>query len=394
MDAALATWLVSADARPVLDEASSFSDPSDLRAGELLRRHCEPDQAAAALNQVALRRRAVAKFGPDAAGLFFTADGLEQATRAGAAAWRAERFAAAGVNEVVDVACGLGADARAFADAGLRVTGIEADPVTAVFAQANLGERGRVVCGRAEDIVAGLLAPGVGVFVDPARRTARGRSWQVRDLSPSWEFCLGLLEGRMGCVKAAPGLDRTLIPTNLQACWVSDHGDLVELSLWNGVDDGGHVAVLLPSGKRMEVGPDAAAPVGDVGAYLLEPDPALIRSGAVDTLAARLGAWRLAPGIAYLSANVIAATSETAPTDFARVFEVSDVLAYNEKTLRAWIRRDQIGILEIKARGVDVDPATLRRRLKPSGPNAATLILTPTPQGVRAVVARRRDPDF
>ena len=53
------------------------------------------------------------------------------------------------------------------------------------------------------------------------------------------------------------------------------------------------------------------------------------------------------------------------------------------------VREAGVGTLEIKVRGLDVDPAVLRRRLKPSGPNSATVILTPTPEGARAVVARR-----
>ncbi|MEZ5089378.1 MAG: hypothetical protein R2719_06410 [Micropruina sp.] len=66
-----------------------------------------------------------------------------------------------------------------------------------------------------------------------------------------------------------------------------------------------------------------------------------------------------------------------------------DVLDAGEKALRSWIRRERIGTLEIKKRGVDVDPAALRRRLKPSGTGSATLMLTPTPDGARALVVRR-----
>ena len=51
------------------------------------RRRCArgvpPTLAAAALTQAELRRRAVGKFGPEAAGMFLTRPGLEQATRAG-----------------------------------------------------------------------------------------------------------------------------------------------------------------------------------------------------------------------------------------------------------------------------------------------------------------------
>ena len=380
MDVASAQWLVSERAEPALAAAASFADPTSLAAAQALRRLCDPGQAAAALTQVALRRRARAKFGERAAGMFFTPDGLQQATRAPVALWRAARFAEAGVRAVVDVGCGIGADALAFADAGLAVTGIEADAVTAVFAQANLGARGRVVCARAEDVAEGLLADGVGVFVDPARRDARGRSWRIEDLSPSWAFATGLLRGRFGCVKAGPGLDLAHVGGE-EAIWVSESGDLVELSLWT--DGVVRAAVLLPDGVRLDVDPSADTRIGPVAAWLYEPDPAVVRSGGVDTLAVRLGARRLAAGIAYLTA---AGLKET---PFATAFEVLDTLPYDERALRAWVRAGDVGALEIKTRGLGVDPAVLRRRLKPTGRAGATLVLTPTPHGARALVVRR-----
>ena len=71
--------------------------------------------------QALLRRRARTKFGPRADSLFFTTAGLEQASRCPAAAWRAHRLAEAGVRRVADLGCGIGADALAFAAAGLDV---------------------------------------------------------------------------------------------------------------------------------------------------------------------------------------------------------------------------------------------------------------------------------
>ena len=52
---------------------------------------------------------------------------------ASAARWRAQRFAEAGVQEVWDLGCGIGADAMAFADAGLYVVAVELDPETAAL---------------------------------------------------------------------------------------------------------------------------------------------------------------------------------------------------------------------------------------------------------------------
>ncbi|MCA0307332.1 MAG: class I SAM-dependent methyltransferase [Actinobacteria bacterium] len=384
MDAELARWLVSPQAEAALAEASSQPDPGSLAAATALRRHWPPDQAAAVLTQAVLRRRAVAKFGDRAAGLFLTPDGLEQATRADVARWRADRFRAAGARTVVDLGCGVGADALALLDAGLEVVAVEADPATAVLAQANLGDGATVRCADAVDVADELLGGGAAVFADPARRTAAGRTWRVADFSPPWEFVTGLLAGRTGCVKAAPGLPSGFIPDGVATTWVSHRGDLVEASLWSGAGEpGGRTAVLLPSGEQLDAGERRDTAVGPVGRYLHEPDPAVIRAGALATLAGLLDARCPQPGIAYLFSDGVAATP------FATTFEVLEEHPFDEAGLRRWVREHGIGVLEIKVRGLDVDPAVLRRRLRPKGRAAATLVLTPTPSGSRALVVRR-----
>lgn len=384
MDAATARWLIGAEAADELGRAAAEPDPASLGAAERLRRRLLPERAAAVASQVALRRKARTKFGERADRLFFTPDGLEQATRPAVAAWRAERLRSTGAARVVDLGCGIGADALACLDAGLEVDAIEADEVTAVLAGANLGVQ--VTIG---DAVALLPPPdpATAVFCDPARRSASGRSWRVEDLSPPWSFVDTLLAERIACVKLGPGLPHALIPDGVLATWVSDHGDLVELSLWSRETDPGRCAVLLPGGvlsdTRSIAEPPAALVRPEPGAVLYEPDPAVIRAGLVDCLAERLDAARLRHQLAYLLG------AQPRPTPFATAFEVLEVLDSGERTLRAWVRREGIGMLEIKKRGVDVDPAVLRRRLKPAGKTAATLVLTPTLDGLRALVVRR-----
>ncbi|MGV8909422.1 MAG: THUMP-like domain-containing protein [Propionicimonas sp.] len=384
MDADLARWLVSAAAVDALAEAATYPDPGSMSAATALRRYWSPGQAAAVLTQAELRRRAVAKFGEAAARLFFTRDALEQATRSDVARWRADRFVAAGASAVVDVGCGIGADSRAFAAAGLAVVAVEFDPGTAVLAAANLGDAGRVVCGDAIELADGLLAEGAAVFADPARRTAAGRSWRVADLTPSWGFVTGLLRGRVGCIKAAPGLPSSAIPDGVATTWVSHRGDLVEASLWSGPwPAGSRTAVLLPSGQLLDAGERRDPIVGPIGRYLYEPDPAVIRAGALSTLAERLDARSPQAGIAYLSADLLR------ETPFATAFEVLAELPFAERGLRRWVQEQGVGALEIKVRGIDVDPAVLRKRLKPAGKGSATLVLTPTASGARALVVRR-----
>ena len=99
-------WLLTAEGRRLLERAAEV-DPGS-RSGSLsghaaLRRTASAEHVAAALTQVELRRRAVAKFGDDAARMFFTPEGLEQATRAPVATHRAARARAASAASVVDL---------------------------------------------------------------------------------------------------------------------------------------------------------------------------------------------------------------------------------------------------------------------------------------------------
>ena len=65
------------------------------------------------------------------------------------------------------------------------------------------------------------------------------------------------------------------------------------------------------------------------------------------------------------------------------------MLPYDLKVVKAYLRARGIGRLEIKKRGVEVDPAALRRRLDLAGDQEATLVLSRTPRGAVALVARR-----
>ena len=383
MDVDLAAWLTSGAASEVLEIASAEPDPTSLAAAERLRRHCPPDRAAAALGLVALRRRAVPKLGERASTLFLTKDGLEQATRPAVAARRAARLASAGARQVVDLCTGVGLDALAFADAGLAVHGVESDPATALLAAANLGPGHRVDVGRAEDADLGGLASGDAVFCDPARRTSHGRSWRVEDLNPSWAFVEHLLglSGVEVCVKLGPGLPTRLVPDAAEAEWVSDRGDVVEVALWAGPGSrpGRRAAVVDGAELVSEASGDVDA--GPLGDWLHEPDGAVIRAGLTGQVARSLDAHRVHDQVAYLTGP------RPAQSPFVTSFEVLETLPL--KALRGWVRDRRIGVLEIKKRGLDIDPAVLRKQLRPAGPHSATAVLTPTDAGATAIIVRR-----
>jgi hypothetical protein len=368
-----------------LAAAMSEEDPESLAAAARMRARYGPELAAAALTQATLRRQAKAKFGETAAQMFFTRAGLEQATRPEVADYHASRFLQAGVHRVIDLGCGIGSDSLAFARARLEVVSVDVDPVTAAVAQANLAGRAEVICADAGAVAERLITPGVGVFCDPARRNDRGRVWRVEDFEPRWSTVLQLLDGtRTAGVKLGPALPHSLIPDALEAEWITHHGETVEVGLWSGPGGipGQRSALIMPNARLMATAAPPL-PVRDLGSYLYEPAGAVIRAGAIAELGARLGAGLLDPQVAYLT------NDQLCSTPFAAAFEVRQRLPFHLKALRSWVRQAQIGVLEIKKRGIDTDPAELRRRLRLAGPNSATIMLSRTPSGAIAAVVQR-----
>jgi hypothetical protein len=142
---------------------------------------------------------------------------------------------------------------------------------------------------------------------------------------------------------------------------------------------------VLPAGRQLSDADPAESRVGPVGSYLYEPDGAVIRAGLVRQLAALLpGGRRIDEHLAYLSAD---APAGGPAAGLARGFQVLDVLPYSLKRLRAELARRQVGVVEIKKRGVDVDPAVLRRELKPAGPNSITVLLARVEEQHLAILA-------
>ncbi|MET0929387.1 MAG: class I SAM-dependent methyltransferase [Aeromicrobium sp.] len=353
----------------LVEVAARAGIESDLGLGTRLRRTYVPELVAAAVTQNHLRGKAAVKFGTDAAAMYFTHDALEQSTRMTVATHRAERLASTGASTVVDLGCGIGGDLIALARAGIGARGIELDPVRAAIAAANLralGLPGEVVCGDAQQVTIGRDEV---AFVDPARRDARGRTFSTADLQPPWDWVRHLLAGR-AVAKLMPGLAHDAVPTGVEAEWVSDGGDLVEACLWGTpFATTRRRATVLPSGAGLVAVGEPVA-VADIGAYLYEPDDAVIRSGLVSELAATIGGWLPDPHIAYVSSD----RAESTP--LARGFRIVDELPFREKPLKAALQVRRVGTLTIKKRGVDIVPEEVVRRMKLKGPNRALVVMT------------------
>jgi SAM-dependent methyltransferase len=371
-------WLLTDDGQPLLAEAVALGtaagdDP--LAAHDALRRTAPaaaPAQLAVALSQASLRRAAVVKFGDLAARMYFTPEGLEQATRQSVARHRAARVEAFAASSVVDLGCGIGGDLVALASAGITAAGVDLDPERVAVATANLAALGLGGAVQVADATTVAHAGFDVAFADPARRTARGRTFSTDKWSPPWSFVESLLT-RDACVKTAPGIPHDLVPPGVEAEWVSDRGEVKEAALWSGrlATCVRRATVIAEGGlATLTEEDDPGAPVVPVGSYLYEPDGAVIRAGLVTAVAAGVDGGLIDEHLAYVTSNA------SFRTPFARGYQVLEELPYREKALRAALRERNVGRLTIKKRGVDIVPEQLRKRLALSGDEEAVIVLT------------------
>lgn len=373
--------LLSGDGLRLLDSLPPWQSSSDVlkTVNELRRAGHSPGLVAAVLSQSKLRAKAAGKFGPFAERMLFTEAGLEQATRLRVAALHGGRFQSAGLSRIADLGCGIGGDALAFASLDLEVTAVELDEVTAAIAAYNLALWPNAIVVHA-DVTAFDLGGFDGVYLDPARRTAghqnTSRLSDPADYSPTLETAFGIGDRLPTGIKLGPGIDRNLIPANAEAQWVSVDRDVVELGLWFGALARPGIrrsALVLGEHGTAELSSSedsADVETGTLGGFLYEPDGAVIRSRLIGDLGRRIGATMLSDGIAYL-------TSDTElETPFAACFRVIETFPLDERRVKRELAARGIGSLEIKKRGVDVDPAAFRKKLSLHGPESATLVLT------------------
>jgi SAM-dependent methyltransferase len=366
--------LLSAEGRELLAGLPAGPlDPADaLRLGTRLRRRHPAELVAAALAQRELRERAAAKFAL-AGRMWFTREGLEQASAEPLARHRAARYA--GADRVADLCCGIGGDLCALAP-GRAALAVDLDPLHLRMARENARVHGAgEVAAACADVQVLKLPRSLAVFVDPARRSA-GRRLPAGESHPPLAWCLELA-GRVAAVgiKAAPGLSLDRVPPGWEVELLADRRELKEAVLWSpALATTGRRATVFPGPVTLAAEPRSTGappvPCGPPGAYLLDPSPAVTRAGLVEELARDLGAWKLDPQIAFLSAD------QPLRSPFGRLLAVEASLPWSLKRLREVLRQRDVGAVEVRKRGsaVDVDELTARLRLR--GDARAVVVLT------------------
>ena len=339
-----------------------------------------------ALTLTDLRQQARPRF-TRADEMWFDRTRLEQATQEIVARHKAQRFAACAGKTVLDLCCGVGADAIAIAQY-VQVKAVDLSPLAAWFTQRNAEVYG--VASNIETLVSDVEKVDIAgqfVHLDPDRRTQGQRQVRLEFGSPGLPFLQALTKTAAGgAIKVSPASNFGGKFTDCEVELVSVHGECKEATIWFGElrQAAPFRATILPHGASIAGDPWEYRPrIEPLKKYLFDPDPAVVRSGLVDCVGDSLDLRRLDDAEEYLTGETLV------DSPFVRGFEVLADLNNNTKEIRDYFRTSPFGQVEIKCRHMSIDANAIRRKLPLPGNEPGVLLFVRVAGKARAIVARR-----
>ncbi|QDT65010.1 class I SAM-dependent methyltransferase [Calycomorphotria hydatis] len=382
----LAVWQELRQHSELLREAAALrAELDELAAQKALRETYSPELVRATLTLLDVRAKAVVKFSrPDQ--LWATSKLIEQATPELIATHKARRFA--NCSQVFDQCCGLGSDAIAMARHA-NVTAVDTSAISLQCCRWNaelyeVADHIETLQSTAEEV----SVKEAYVHIDPDQRAnASGRTRRVEHLQPSLEYLQGVTrEAKGGAIKLSPASNFGGKFEDVEIELISLNGECKEATIWFGdlAEQELWRATALPSGETIYGHPlDALAERSALGTYLLDPDPAIVRSGLVDLLCETHDLRRLDDSEEYLTTDALPTTS------FVTTFEVLEELPNNERKLNKAVTKYDWGDVEIKSRHLPVDAVSIRKRLSLNGSARGTIFFCRIQGRSRIVLARR-----
>lgn len=389
-------WLLSPAADPHLEFARSelARNGNLLKILERLRKSISPTQAAMTIELAQLRLRAQEKF-PFAHQMFLTTRGLEQATSAQLAAYKAEQLPAG--RRILDLCSGIGGDLAGFARLH-ESTGVDLDPLLCQYAQRNAelapGARARVLCQSA------LETSWEGydlVHIDPDRRVNQ-RSTDHRFIQPTLAQVLEQAGKVPVVIKLAPGMR---LPDGLKPLahrqWLGERRECKQLLVWLNtggrkplgrksatvvLGDGTSCSVVQSRRKEANAPHHRPAPP-EPGSYFYEPHAAVLAARLVDSLASEFDLERATRGVAYLCGP------EPIDSPLLSGFRVLSVAPAEKRILATELRLQDAGVVEWKKRGVHLQLYESLRQIRTAGKRPLTALLMPHRNKFICVIAER-----
>ncbi|MDR1829724.1 MAG: hypothetical protein LBQ76_03040 [Candidatus Fibromonas sp.] len=281
--------------------------------------------------------------------------------------------------KIADLCCGMGGDSF-WLPAGIVASGVDIAPEKVLMFNENmerLGLPNRAVLQNALEVEGGDF-----FCIDPARRDGLNPDFESI-LKLSKKFCGGM-------IKLPPAFPEDEIPKESDVLYLGNATDCRECLMMSGVFGKGRIrAAAICKDETFEwlceknELQNISLEVKNLGAFILEPNPVLVRSHLFLSEAKKLGLWQIDSTLAYMSC-------ENLPPEhkgFA-AYEVIEQSSLSTNEVKAMLKKHDAGKITIKKRGVEVVPEMEIRRLAPKGEKEYILFYTRISGKKRAILAR------
>jgi hypothetical protein len=337
---------------------------------------------------------------PRADQMKFTRESLAQASSKSVAEYRTlkMREKLGTIRKILDVCSGIGGDTIAM---GLRwnVISVERDPTLTQMLAHNVGvynlqNKVEIVRG---DILELLKKKSFleklkeidCIFFDPSRRAHGKRTVKVEEYDPPLstidllkEICPNI------CVKISPGVEFDRINFECDIEVISYKGEVREVVLWFGrfkVNDERKtiLATKLPEKITWEKkGNFDKIRVGSLYRFLYEPDPAFIKAHLIDDIASVFNLSLLNKRIAYLTGD------SRVESPILKRYMVLGVSEIDSEVINKKLTDLNIGIVDLKARGVKIDLKMIHKSIRGLGKSKGLVIFSQVMNEKKAILCR------
>ncbi len=357
------------------------------RRSLLERKGLNQDQIEEILEQVHLQVKGKMKF-PRANLMKFSREGLAQASSKYLAEYRTwkMKYRLGEIKSSLDICCGIGGDAIAMATRW-KVVAVEKDEDIIEMAKHNIKVynleknvyfiQGDIIKLINDKEFIDKVIDVNCIFFDPSRRSKEKRTVKIEEYQPPLSFVekLQTISPNI-CVKISPGTDLDRIKYNCDIEVVSYKGEVKEVMLWFGdfkeISNRNQIlATKLPE-KITLVKEEHKLDISqsEPKKYLYEPDPAFIKAHMIKALAKKFGLGLINIKIAYLTGD------EKIETPLLNKYLIKQVLNLEYEKINNTLSELNIGRVDFKARGVNINLHNIRRKIRGKGRNKGLVIFT------------------
>ena len=386
------------NAEEIIQKACAFAAQSGITTGAIAKlRHEYPGIAPEILSYAfeladgTLHAQKSGKFSQKYAHWLFTRQTYEQSTSSLIAAHHARRFHSA--KNILEICTGAGIDTAELSRTA-NVTTIEMDANIHALASRNflVGKCSSITqkLGRAEEILTLLTEHYDALWADPSRRETHGKRMSVSadDYQPPLKWVMNLQVTGVQGIKISPAITFERLPPGWVREWIGSKHECKEQILWKNTDVTDGTVTLVESGISWVPTQKREAEILELqnAKYLVEPHPALIRSGY-------LGEFYREKSLQVFDRSIAYGVSTQAPevSEFLTAFSVIESFPFNTKHLQQ--RLNELNWnkeTEIKKRGFPELPDEVRKRLKFALSDERGVIFLTQAQGKKMVILAKR----